>query len=81
MRWIGTLAGLFSTMLAAVLVGCGSKSPSSQPFQPSRASGKVVVFAAASLKPAFTQIGQQFKAENPGGRVEFEFAGSSELAT
>jgi molybdate transport system substrate-binding protein len=40
-----------------------------------------VVFAAASLKPAFTQISQQFKTDNPGNGVDFEFAGSSELAT
>jgi molybdate transport system substrate-binding protein len=40
-----------------------------------------MVFAAASLKPAFTQISQQFKTDNPGSGVEFEFAGSSELAT
>ncbi|MGZ4512163.1 MAG: molybdate ABC transporter substrate-binding protein [Mycobacterium sp.] len=73
MRRIGILAGVVSTMLAAVLVGCGSNSPS--------ASGKVVVFAAASLKPAFTKISAQFKAQNAGSDVEFEFAGSSELAT
>jgi molybdate transport system substrate-binding protein len=75
---IGVLAGLVSTMLVAGLIGCSSKSPSSQPSQ---AAGKVVVFAAASLKPAFTQISQQFKAKNSGGSVDFEFAGSSELAT
>ena len=40
-----------------------------------------MVFAAASLKPAFTQIGQRFKAQNPSSSVDFEFAGSSELAT
>ena len=40
-----------------------------------------MVFAAASLKPAFTQLAQQFKNENPNARVDFEFAGSSELAT
>ena len=40
-----------------------------------------MVFAAASLKPAFTRISQQFKTDNPGSAVEFEFAGSSELAT
>ncbi|BBZ52520.1 molybdate ABC transporter substrate-binding protein [Mycobacterium heidelbergense] len=83
MRRIVILAGLVSTMLVAGLVGCGSKSPSqsSQPSQPSQAAGKIVVFAAASLKPAFTQIGQQFKAQNPNSSVDFEFAGSSELAT
>ncbi|HUE34182.1 MAG TPA: molybdate ABC transporter substrate-binding protein [Mycobacterium sp.] len=77
---IGILTGLVSTMLVAVLVGCGSKSPS-QPSPSSRASGSIVVFAAASLKTAFTQISQQFKTDNPGNGVEFEFAGSSELAT
>ncbi|OBI53816.1 molybdate ABC transporter substrate-binding protein [Mycobacterium sp. E787] len=74
MRRIGILAGAVSTVLVAMLVGCGSTSPS-------RASGKVVVFGAASLKPAFTRISQQFSSENPGSTVDFEFAGSSELAT
>src|ERR1700742_4279206 len=78
---IGLSACLMSTMLVAGLVACSSKSPSSSPSQPSPASGSVVVFAAASLKPSFTQISQQFKADNPGSGVEFEFAGSSELAT
>ncbi len=40
-----------------------------------------MVFAAASLKPAFTQIGQQFKTDNPGSSIDFEFGGSSDLAT
>ncbi|OBF02376.1 molybdate ABC transporter substrate-binding protein [Mycobacterium sp. ACS4054] len=73
---IGLLAGSVSTLLAATLIGCGSKSA-----PPPSASGKVVVFAAASLKPAFTQISAQFKAQNAGSEVDFEFAGSSELAT
>jgi molybdate transport system substrate-binding protein len=83
MRRIGILAGLVSTTLVAVLVGCSPKSPSSssQPSQPAAASAKVVVFAAASLKPAFTQISHQFKAQNPNSSIDFEFAGSSELAT
>jgi molybdate transport system substrate-binding protein len=83
MRRIAILAGLVSTMLLAVLVGCGSKShpSSSQPSRTAQPSAKVVVFAAASLKPAFTQISQQFQAENPNSSVDFEFAGSSELAT
>ncbi|RAU90062.1 molybdate ABC transporter substrate-binding protein [Mycobacterium colombiense] len=76
MRRIGILAAVVWMVLAAGPIGCGSK-----PAQPSQASGKVVVFAAASLKPAFTQVGQQFKAQNPGVSVDFEFAGSSELAT
>ncbi|OBB96323.1 molybdate ABC transporter substrate-binding protein [Mycobacterium sp. 852002-40037_SCH5390672] len=78
MRRIGILAAVVSAVLMAGLIGCSAKSPSS----PSSAtSGKVMVFAAASLKPAFTQISQQFKSQNPGIGVEFEFAGSSDLAT
>ena len=81
MRRIGVLGCLLSAMLVAGLVACSSKSPSSSPSQPSQTSGSIVVFAAASLKPAFTQISQRFKSDNPGNGVDFEFAGSSELAT
>jgi molybdate transport system substrate-binding protein len=77
MRRIGILAGVVSTLMLPGLVGCGSKSPS----QPAQGPGKIVVFAAASLKPAFTQIGERFKTENSTSSVDFEFAGSSELAT
>ncbi|GAA4290327.1 molybdate ABC transporter substrate-binding protein [Mycobacterium paraffinicum] len=73
MRRIGILAGV-AMVLAAGLAGCGSK-----PSPPG--SGRLVVFAAASLKPAFTQISAQFKAQNAGADVEVDFAGSSELAT
>lgn len=85
MRRIPILAGVVVTILITGPIGCSSKSPSSsssQPSQPSQAAtGKIVVFAAASLKPAFTQISQQFKTDNPASSVDFEFAGSSELAT
>lgn len=74
MRRIAVLAWLVCTILVASLVACSSK-PSSSP------SASIVVFAAASLKPAFTQLSQLFKADNPGSGVEFDFAGSSELAT
>ena len=40
-----------------------------------------MVFAAASLKQTFTDIGEQFKTDNPGSSVEFSFAGSSDLVT
>lgn len=81
MRRIGVPGLLLATMLLAGLMSCSSKSPSSSPSQPSQASGSIVVFAAASLKPAFTQISQQFKTDNPGSGVDFDFGGSSELAT
>jgi molybdate transport system substrate-binding protein len=58
--------------MLAVLSGCGS---SEQP------TATITVFAAASLKQTFTDIGEQFKAESPGAAVGFSFAGSSDLVT
>ncbi|WP_406193599.1 molybdate ABC transporter substrate-binding protein [Kitasatospora sp. NBC_01560] len=43
-------------------------------------TGTVTVFAAASLKEAFTTIGTQFEAAHPGTKVVFNFAGSDALA-
>jgi molybdate transport system substrate-binding protein len=65
------VTGVLSLIL---LTGCGSGSDSSS-------GGEIMVFAAASLKGAFTEIGAQFKADNPGTSVEFSFAGSSDLVT
>lgn len=42
-------------------------------------SGRVGVFAAASLTEAFTELGKQLSAEHPGVQVEFNFAGSQQL--
>ncbi len=79
MRRIGILGCWVSPMLAVgVLMGIAGCSSHSQPQQ---ATGKIVVMAAASLKSAFTKIAQQFKTDSPGSSVDFEFAGSSELAT
>jgi len=44
-------------------------------------SGTINVFAAASLKEAFTKLGQQFEAAHPGTKVVFNFGPSSGLAT
>lgn len=83
MRRIWLMAGLLPLVLVTSLTGCSSKSSSalqsSSPDHPEAES--IVVFAAASLKPAFTQIAGQFKSDNPNAGVDFDFAGSSELAT
>ncbi|MCO5177209.1 MAG: molybdate ABC transporter substrate-binding protein [Thermomicrobiales bacterium] len=44
-------------------------------------TGKLTVFAAASLTDAFTQIGDSLKADNPDLEIEFNFAGSQALVT
>ena len=87
----GTMAG------AAALAGCssssstssagGGTSPSTSPSASASASssaalsGSITVFAASSLKEAFTTIGQQFEAAHPGVKVTFSFGASSTLAT
>ncbi len=78
------LLAVFSVLLLALISGCGSsdKAPASSSTTASAAAGaKIIVFAAASLKKTFTDIGEQFKTENPGASVEFSFAGSSDLVT
>jgi molybdate transport system substrate-binding protein len=79
------MAGVVST---AMVSGCGSSTNSSSPATSSGGSastqpagGQLVVFAAASLKTTFTDIGEQFKTDNPGSSVDFTFAGSSDLVT
>jgi molybdate transport system substrate-binding protein len=62
-----------------LLTGCGS---SGQPTGTTSATAaNIIVFAAASLKKSFTEIGERFKTDNPGADVQFSFAGSSTLVT
>jgi molybdate transport system substrate-binding protein len=70
------IAGVaFASVAALVLVGgCAETNESAKPL-------KLTVFAAASLKQSFTQLGENFESDNPGTSVEFSFAGSSELVT
>ena len=44
-------------------------------------SGTLTVFAAASLTGVFTDLGHDLEERNPGLHVQFNFAGSSALAT
>lgn len=44
-------------------------------------AASITVFAAASLKPSFTEIAERFRSDNPGVVVDFDFGGSSDLAT
>jgi molybdate transport system substrate-binding protein len=75
-RWIPVLA---TAVLLAAVPGCGSEQKA--PGSSAPASEKLVVFAAASLKKSFTEIGDQFGKDNPGASVEFSFAGSADLVT
>jgi molybdate transport system substrate-binding protein len=75
-----------AALVVGIVSGCSSSNNASAPSpspSPSGAAGggKLIVFAAASLKKSFTDIGEQFKTDNPGSDVEFSFAGSSDLVT
>lgn len=64
-----------SSKAAASSAASSSAAASSVP------AGTLTVFAAASLKATFTEIGTIFQTENPGSTVTFNFAGSSDLVT
>lgn len=72
MRRIGGLAAaVLST--SALIAGCAGSG--------ANATDTITVFAAASLKPTFTELGSRMERQNPGSTVRFSFAGSSDLAT
>ncbi|MDY6869861.1 MAG: molybdate ABC transporter substrate-binding protein [Actinomycetota bacterium] len=58
-------------LLGVALSGCGAQ----------RDPSTLAVFAAASLRTSFAEIGEQFEHDHPGMNVEFSFAGSSDLVT
>jgi len=63
---------------ALALAACTSNGPSGSDSSP-RAI-ELTVFAASSLTAAFTQIGSDFEAANPGTTVTFNFGSSGDLA-
>lgn len=78
--------------LLVIVTACGTGSVTTSPAGsnasttaaiPTGASstgeGELLVFAAASLTDAFTDIGRNFEAANPGVSVTFNFAGSQQL--
>jgi molybdate transport system substrate-binding protein len=72
-----------AAVAALALVGCASEtapSATSGSSAASTVSGRITVFAAASLTESFTRLGADFEAANPGAKVTFNFAGSSALA-
>lgn len=64
------------TVSVALVVGCTR----SEPFQAAR-ENKLTIFAATSLRDAFTSIGSEFKRTHPGVELTFNFAGTQELRT
>lgn len=88
-------AALTAAAALLTLSACGSSSKSASPASSADASassasssaastpavtGKITVFAAASLQQVFTTLGKQFEAAHPGAKVSFNFSGSGTLA-
>jgi molybdate transport system substrate-binding protein len=75
---------------ALTLTACGGSSDDSASSGSSSSAasssggdltGTLTVFAAASLTDVFNDLGDQLEQQNPGLDVQFNFAGSSQLAT
>lgn len=64
-------AAVAALLLGGATAGCGAGGGSG--------SGALTVFAAASLTEVFTDLGERFE-EQTGTQVDFNFAGSSDLA-
>lgn len=69
-RHVWAVGGVLVALLGGLLCGCGSDT----------GSASITVFAAASLRPTFTELAERFKIDNPGTAVELNFGGSSDLA-
>lgn len=67
-------AGLLVIAVAMVASGCRRE-------QPAQEEQRLVVFAAASLRDVFTQLGDDFRKAHPGVELAFNFAGTQELRT
>jgi molybdate transport system substrate-binding protein len=79
MRKASTAQATFAAVLLVGLAsGCG---PSNQSAPHDGIEKTLTVFAASSLKKAFSEIGERFMTDNPGTDVEFSFAGSADLVT
>jgi molybdate transport system substrate-binding protein len=73
-------------VVSLLVSGCAPQaSPTPAPSAPVETdavveTGTLTVLAAASLTAAFQEIGNEFENQHPGVQIEFNFAGSQQLA-
>ncbi len=72
-------AAPLALLLALLLAACSGAPPAPAAAPSPGPSGRLSVFAAASLGDAFEAIGAAFEAGHPGAEVDFHFAGSQQL--
>ena len=72
------LVGFAAALLLPGLAACGADA-TGRDASPAAGDTTLTVFAAASLKQTFTELGKRFEAAHPGTDVTFNFAGSSDL--
>lgn len=81
------LRALWLTCALLTLFGCQQAKPEPQPTPAKSApvaalpEGKLVVFAAASLREAFGRMADEFEKSHAGVGVTFNFAGTQEIRT
>src|SRR5688572_8418164 len=72
------------TIASALLLffaACEQEPPTPEAEPKPVAETELTVFAAASLRDAFTALAQEFKRAHPGVEITFNFAGTQELRT
>ncbi|NLU84503.1 molybdate ABC transporter substrate-binding protein [Rhodococcus sp. HNM0569] len=72
-----TATAVVGALAALSLAACGSGGDAN----PDGDGETITVFAAASLKQTFTELGDLYESQHPGSTVEFSFAGSSDLVS
>jgi molybdate transport system substrate-binding protein len=73
--------GVVLSVTALLVAGCGEPAGADAGAGPGGLTGTLTVFAAASLTDVFTDLGDRLVDDNPDLDVQFNFAGSSALAT
>lgn len=76
-RSLGT--SLLVAVSVVALAACGSNDDAAPSDSTGEPAGTITVFAAASLKQTFAEIGALFEGAHEGSTVTFNFAGSSDL--
>ncbi len=74
-------AALAATAAVALAACSGASAPSSSTGISAASERTITVFAAASLKETYTEIGKKVEAANPGLKVKFSFLGSQDLVS